>query len=198
MRRPPLASLFAVTCLLALAGGLCAEDAPPKLVDHPMNDAKAGEYVRFEVVGKQGWTRHTVRAVLEVKDGEAWIEEWQTDEKGEKVTGIGWTGWARIPKKIEPSTYQDVQTDEMVQLELGDEKVWCRHFVVEQPENPPIPEPRIRREVWFTNDVPGWGRVKVIQGETTATAVAWGTLSPEKLKEAIEARDKREAQKRQN
>lgn len=178
---------------LLLAPPTVAEDAPAKLVRHPMKDAQPGEYVRFLTVTKEGWKRYSVQTVLEVKDGEAWIEEWQTDESGKQANGLGWNGWAKIPDEIQPTSYQKVVEDEMVQLEVGDQKVWCRHFVVDQPENPPLPEPRVRREAWFTNDVPGWGRVKESQGGTTSTAVAWGKMSDEDLKKAIEARDKREA-----
>lgn len=191
----PIRHVFlpAVLALLAVALTFRPGEAADKLVAHPMKDAKAGEYMRFELTGERGFTRHTVQTVLEVKDGKAWIEEWFTDEKGERLTSLLWSGWARIPDTIKPNSYQEVIEDEMVQLELGGQKVQCRRFLVSQPENPPMPEPKVSREVWFSNDLPGWGRVKEIQAETTKTALAWGTMSADDLAKAIEARDKRES-----
>jgi hypothetical protein len=198
MSRLPHVPVLALLAALFASATVVAGDTPPTLTTHPMNDAAPGEYVRFRIDGKGGWTRYSVQTVLEVKDGKAWIEEWRTDAEGKAGSGLLWSGWANVPKEIEPLSYQKIVEDEMVPLELGGKKVWCRHLVVNQPAHPPIPEPRVRREVWFSNDVPGWGRVKIVEADDTKTAVSWGTMSKEDLDKAKEARDKREAGERED
>jgi len=194
MRPFVLIPVLALLAFLLPGPSARAGDAAPKLETHPMKDAQPGEYVQF-VTEHKGFKRFTVETVLEIKDGKAWIERWQTDEEGDKMMSLLWEGWAKVREKIAPHDYQKIIQDEMVELEIDGQTLSCRHIVVDQPEDPPMEEPRVRREVWFSNDVPGWGRVKVIQGEVTKTAVRWGTMTDSVRDKAIQARDHREKQR---
>jgi len=194
MRSFVLLTTFALVAAFLVAPAIGDEGST--LSTHPMKDAKPGEYMRF-VTEHKGYKRYSVQTVLEVKDGKAWIEEWLTNEEGDKQMHIQWAGWARVPSTIKPLEYQKVVKDEMVKLEIDGKTLSCRHLVIDQPEDPPMDEPREHREVWFTNDAPGWGRVKLIQGETTKTAVEWGTMSDSDRDKAIQARNTREKQRRE-
>ncbi len=178
-------ALVALVCLpLALvAGSAEAEDAPgerPKLTENPLADAKPGEYLRY-MEEDGGWKKYFVERILDVRDGEVLWEIFQTNEDGTKDLSPLRTGWLKVPE-FKPRAHQTLISDKMEELEVNGQKLWCRHLLIEQQQNPPFPDPKIRRDVWFSNDVPCSGKVK--EDTRGRIAVAWGMLS----KEALEAR----------
>ncbi len=197
MRRYPALPRFATLALAAVAlaaFGLASsaraeEEAPPatKLEKHPYSDAKPGEFLRVKLVSR-GDTKFLSIRVLGVKleESKVFYDVWQTSEDGKEMQARYQPGdWVDIPK-FEPKEGQEFKKDEMVWLEIAGKKLACRHIKILQQMNPGFPEPKTMREVWFTNDVPGSGKVQEISDNpsSVSTAVGWGTMSAEDLAKA--------------
>lgn len=190
-----------ILCLLVLVGVIAGWSLTPAqgeagktLGTHPMADAKPGEYVRFSVE-KDGWKRYYVERVLKVEGGKVAWEIWKTNEDGTKLESMQYEGFDKVPKPWKALKHQDVVKDEIVELEIDGKKIKARYFEVNQPENPPFPEPKIRREVWYSNDIGARGKVQELPlGRETIT---WGMMSEADLKTALEMRAKRKAKNKE-
>ena len=193
--------LLGITCgLLALLVAvmvppLQAEDeaeAPPaerpKLTEHPLKDAKPGEYLRF-MTDQGGWKKYYVERIIDVKEGKVLWEIFQTNNEGTKDLNMVRGDWLDVPE-FKPSEHQRILSDEMVELDVNEQKLWCRHLYIEQLQNPPFPEPKLRRDVWYSNDIPCSGKVKERPGGRIV--LDWGTLSADVLKQRQEYYRKRE------
>ena len=180
--------------LLAAAFGLAAvtgvgapafgeEPERPKLEAHPMADCKPGEYLRF-MTESDGWKRYFVERILDVKDGKVLWEVVQTSEDGTEDKSIVERRWKKIPK-LKPNRRQTVVKDGMVWLEVGDKKLWCRHFTINEREHPDWEEPKRRKEVWYTNDILCSGKAKDSLAGRIVTS--WGMMSPEETQKRRKA-----------
>lgn len=176
--------------LAAVVGGwapaLAEDPAPerPKLEQHPLADAKPGEYLRY-YEEKEGWKRWFVERVIDTRDGEIYYEVFTTTEDGKDNAAVR-SGWRKIPK-LKPSRIQEILSDEMVEMEVNGQKLWCRHYVLSEREHPDYPEPKRRKEVWYSNDIPCSGKVK--EDVSGRMVFSWGMMTPEQLaqrKKAIE------------
>lgn len=180
------------TLMLALLFALLlspADGEQKTLGKHPMADAKAGEWVLYSFE-RDRYKSYALERVLEVKGSKVYWELWGCNEEGKELKQLQYAGLDKVPSPWKPLDYQKVVKDEMVDLEIAGKTIKCRYFVVDQPENPPFPEPQVRREVWYSNDVPVRGKVK--EKPQNREVVSWGTMSADDLEKAREMRKKRE------
>ena len=185
-------TLVALVLLASTFGVAVAGDERPKLVDHPMKDAKAGEYLRFEVVDDK-WTRYYIERVLEVKDGKVLWEIARTNEDGSKQLGRERMGYITVPP-LKAADHQRVIEDDMRELEIGGKKLWCRRFLIEELVDPDAPWGEKRsKEVWYSNDIPCSGKVKDSVNKRVVTK--WGMMPEDEVKKRLEAY-KKELEKR--
>ena len=181
----PLVALLTLVSLSVLAASLpaAAEDAPgerPKLTENPLKDAKPGEFLRY-MEADGGWKKYFVERIIDVRDGEVLWEIYQTTPDGSKDLSPVRTGWLKVPE-FKPRAHQKIISDKMEELEVNGKTLWCRHLLIEQQQNPPFPDPKIRRDVWYSNDIPCSGKVK--EDTRGRIALEWGMLP----KEVVEAR----------
>ena len=188
-----LALLASILGLAALLGdptsALGEEPSRTKLEAHPMADAKPGEYLRY-MQETDGWKKWFVERILDVREGEILIEIVQTTEDGGEDKQMVRRRWRKVPK-LKPSPQQEIVKDEMVEMEVDGNKLWCRHYVLNEREHPDWPEPKRRKEVWYSNDIPCSGKVKDSLSGRIVTS--WGMMSPEetqKRKRAFEEAEK--------
>lgn len=189
-----------VLALLAFGFGLAAllgsgapafgeEPNRDKLESHPMADAKPGEYLRY-MQETEGWKKYFVERILAVKEGEVLFELTQTSDDGGEDKQVVRRGWRKVPK-LKAAKWQTVVKDEMVELEVDGKKLWCRHFVLDEREHRDWEEPKRRKEVWYSNDVPCSGKVKDSLAGRIVTS--WGMMSAEETQKRKKAYE--EAQK---
>lgn len=181
---PSVAFALLLALLLAPAVG-----EQKSLGKHPIADAKPGEWVLYQFE-REGYKTYTLERVLEVKGGKVYWELWSCDAEGKELKQLQYDGFDKVPDPWKPLTYQEVVKDEMVDLEIAGKTIKCRYFVVDQPENPPFPEPKVRREIWYSNEVPVRGKVKEIP--QNREVVSWGAMSDADLQKAREMRKKRD------
>ena len=188
--RLPTLVLALLACGLGFATVLGAgtsafgeEPSRAKLETHPMADAKPGEYLRF-MVAQEGWTKWYVERILAVRDGEVLYEIVQTSEDGSEDKSVVRRGWRKVPK-LKPNSRQEIVSDEMVEMEVDGKQIWCRHFVLNEREHPDWPEPKRRKEVWYSNDVPCSGKVK--DSLTGQVVTSWGMMSAEETQKRKKA-----------
>lgn len=180
---------FALVVLIALTLGIVAlapataDDARPKLVDHPMKDAKAGEYLRYAITNGQ-WKTWFIERVLAVKDGEVLWEIAKTNESGSEDKGRERIGWVKVPA-LKALPHQKVVEDEMVEVTIDGKALWCRRFLVDERTHPDWPEPRRSKEVWYSNDVPCSGKVKDTVSKREVTS--WGQMPADEVKRRVDA-----------
>ena len=183
-----------ILALLAFALGLAAlpgvgptaygeEPERPLLEAHPMADAKPGEYLRY-VEASEGWKKHFIERVLAVREGEVLYEVMVTNEDGSQDKSPIRRSWRKVPK-LKPNRRQEIVSSEMVELEVAGKKLWCRHYVLNEREHPDWPEPKRRREVWYSNDVPCSGKVK--ESLSGRIVTSWGMMSEEETKKRKKA-----------
>jgi hypothetical protein len=163
------------------------EAAPARLEKHPYADAKPGEWRRVKVVAG-GEEKFNMERVLAVHPGGAkvFIDVVQTSADGSETKGVVQKGrWIDVPK-FAPVAGQTFEKDEMVWHDAGGKRVAARHFRISEQVNPPYPAPMRRREVWYSNDVLGNGKVeeRVENPATVLTTLAWGTMSADDLAKA--------------
>lgn len=190
MRCFPLLLLITAALLLPLALLLgmplpvgAEEEAPPTLEDHPLKDAKPGEFLRY-VQTEGNWKKYFIERILDVKDGEVLLEVTKTNEEGTKDHQRVRIGWIKVPE-FKPAPHQKILTDEMVEMEVAGKTIWCRHLYIEERVDPDWPEPKRRKDVWYSNDVGCTGKVKdTLQNRML---VDWGTMPESELKERQEA-----------
>ena len=164
-----------------------AESELPKLVKHPLADAKAGEFLVY-VEKSDRWTNYFVERVLQVKDGKVLWELSKTDENG-KDHGPVRAKWRKVDD-LKPNRWQTVTKDKMVELEVDGKKLVCRYFKVEEPKDRRWPDgEKISKDIWYSNDVPVSGKVK--QDPGGHMVIKWGQMSPEETKKRLEAYEER-------
>ena len=168
-------SLGLATLLGASAPAFGEGQNRDKLEAHPMADAKAGEYLRF-MVAKDGYKKWYVERILGVREGEVLHEVRQTSEDGSQDKQVIRRGWRKI-RPLKAAKWQEVVKDEMVELEVDGKTLWCRHFVLNEREHRDWPEPKRRKEVWYSNDIPVSGKVKDSLSGRIVTS--WGQMSAE-------------------
>ena len=154
-----------------------------KLEAHPMADAKPGEYLRY-MEASEGWKRFFVERILAVREGEVLYEIFTTSEDGSQDKSQVRRGWRKVPK-LKPNRRQEIVSDEMVELEVDGKKLWCRHYVLNEREHPDWPEPKRRRQVWYSNDVPCSGKVK--ESLSGRIVTSWGMMTPEETQKRKKA-----------
>ena len=172
-----------LAALLGVAVPALGEEPRDKLEAHPMADAKPGEYLRY-MTESDGWKNYFVERILDVKDGKVLFEVTKTSDDGTQDKSIVYRQWKKIPK-LKPNRSQTVVADKMVELEIDGKKLWCRHFTVDEREHPDWEEPKRRKEVWYTNDVPCSGKVK--DSLAGRTAISWGMMSAEETQQRKKA-----------
>jgi hypothetical protein len=171
-----------------VAASTRAEDgAPAKLEKHPLTDAKAGEWRRVKSTVRDQ-TRWYVERVIGAKnaEGQVFLDLLEVSEDGKRRVAVAQPGrWISVPA-LQPAQGQQFQTDEMVWVDAKDKKVAARHLKVLEAADPRTPDRKRVREVWYSNDVLGNGKVKeqIPDAATTFTTVDWGTMTPEDLKRA--------------
>jgi hypothetical protein len=199
----PHVSRLAVLAVLAAAFGLApvladADTAPPipKLEKHPYFDAKPGEYIRLKrFMG--GEEQRLVVRVLDTKlaENKVFVEVWQTtddDKEDKQVISSG--SWVDIPE-FKPKEHQKFLKDEMITLEVNGKKLACRHIKIEERVNPKLPHPLKVREIWYSNDALGSGKIKETDYGSAGSqpqmsqAYEWGMMSPEHLERRRNAND---------
>jgi hypothetical protein len=178
---------LAALCVASVRAEEAPEAPPPKLEKHPYSDAKPGEWRRVKRVfgGETKFLRERVLAV-KAEESKVFHDVVETSEDGKEMRGVVVRGqWTSIPK-FEPTEGQEFKKDEMVWLEVGDKRVAARHFKIVEPVKPPFPQPTRTREVWYSNDCLGSGKVQELidTPATVLTAVDWGTMSDEELAKA--------------
>ena len=179
-----LAFILGLATLLGVGAPAFGEEPNrDKLEAHPMADAKPGEYLRY-VVAQEGWKKWYVERILALRDGEILYEVMQTTEDGSQDKQAVRRGWRKVPK-LKPNSGQEVVEDKMVEMEVGGKTLWCRHFVLNEREHPDWPEPKRRKEVWYSNDVPCSGKVKDSLSGRIITS--WGQMSPEETQKRKKA-----------
>jgi hypothetical protein len=192
MERTRLPVVVLVLAVLAVGGTALldagavqadTEGARPKLEAHPLQDAKPGEYLRF-MRAEEGWKKWYIERIIDVREGEVLWEIYQTNEDGTKDTGAVRKGWKKIPK-LKAAPHQKVIKDVMEEMEVAGQKLWCRHFTINEREFPDFPEPRRRKDVWYSNDIPCSGKVKDTVENRIVTS--WGMMSEEELKKRQKA-----------
>ena len=189
--RLPLAVLALLT--LALLPQATAEEEHPTLTRHPLADAKPGEFLVYQEKTDR-WTSYFCERVLDVKDGKVLWELSKTDEEG-KDHGPLQTKW-RTVTELKPNRWQTVTKDKMVELEVDGKTLVCRYFEVEEPKDRAWPDgEKIRKEVWYSNDVPVSGKVKAEPGNRMV--LKWGQMSEEETKKRLAAYEEREKRRKE-
>lgn len=179
-----LGALFGV-----LSPAIADDEAPEpepereKLTDHPLKDAKPGEYLRF-IQDDGNWKKYFIERIIDVRDGEVLWEICQTNREGTKDLNSIRKGWKKVPK-LKPAPHQRIVEDEMVEMEVNGKKLWCRHLHIDERVNPDWPEPKRRKDVWYSNDIPCSGKVKDTLSKRMVTD--WGMMSAEELKKRQDA-----------
>jgi hypothetical protein len=188
---PRLARSFvlpaACLALLFSVGGFGQADDLPLLEHHPLADAKPGEFLRWVETGTGGWKKWYVERVLAVREGEVFLEVQQTNEEGTKDLETRHAAWTPFPREFKPSeeALQRFLKDEMVPLEVAGQTLPCRYLYIEEATNPPWPDPKQRRHVWYSNAVPATGKVK--ESRNNREAIAWGQMTDAELAAKLEA-----------
>ncbi len=196
MRRMLLRSTLAIAALAA--GGLgalpsslsAADEAPiPRLEKHPYADARPGEWRRVRRTVR-GETRFYVERVLAAaaQEGKVFYDVLETTEDGSQRRAVAERGhWADVPK-FQPVAGQQYRTDEMVVIEAAGKKLAARHLKIVEPVDPRVPNRMRTRDVWYSNDVLGSGKVKedTDEPQSALMVLAWGTMAPADLVRARE------------
>lgn len=178
---------------LPLLDAARAADELPKLVQHPLADAKPGEFVVYQEKGDR-WTSYFIERVLDVKDGKVLWELSKTDENGKDLGPLR-AKWREV-KELKPNRWQTVTKDEMVTVEVNGQKLVCRFFEVEEPKDRQWPEgEKIRKEIWYSNDVPVSGKVKQEPGGRMV--LKWGQMPEEETKKRLAAYEEREKRRKE-
>lgn len=179
---------FSTLLAMLVAGGSSALGEEPKpardkLEAHPLSDAKPGEYLRYKEES-DGWKKWFIERILAVREGEVLFEAMVTSEDGTEDKSVIRRGWRKVPK-LKPNRRQEIVKDEMVEMEVDGKKLWCRHYVLNEREHPDWPEPKRRKEVWYSNDIPCSGKVKDSLSGRIVTS--WGMMSTEELRKRKKA-----------
>jgi hypothetical protein len=183
-----VAALVAATALLAVAAR--AEDTAqtiPMLEKHPLHDAKPGEMLRYEETERDRKTYFTEH-VLAVREGEVLLEVVRSDAEGKTGEVAKWATWLKVPE-FEPAEHQKFKRDEMVMLTVDGKDIPCRYVKIEELLNPPYPQPKHVREVWYSNEYVATGKVKESTDNVRRIVVAQGTMTPELLAERRKAHE---------
>jgi hypothetical protein len=188
MRIAAASFLVVSVAALGLVASLGADETPvAKLEKHPLADAKAGEWRRSKRTVREE-TRYYVERVLAVKpaEGHVFFDVLEITEDGKQRRGVEQPGrWFSVPK-FQAMPGQQYRADEMVMVDVGGKRVAARHLTIVEPAQPAAPGRTRTREVWYSNDVLGNGKVKeqVDDPPTTLTTLDWGTMTPEELTRA--------------
>jgi hypothetical protein len=187
LRRLPwsrLSLILLAACLLLAPPAVADDEEPgeeiPPLEVAPLRDAKPGEFLRYVEGGSGGWRKWFVERVLDTREGEdgfeVLLEIAQTNEDGTRDITVIRGGWSKVPE-FKPAEHQRFIKDEMVVLEVNGQKLNCRHLYIEEYETPPFPDPKVRRHVWYTNDIPCTGKVR--ESRNNRETLDWGQMSEE-------------------
>jgi hypothetical protein len=205
MRRaflPVLAATALVPALLAFAEEAPKEAPKPPTTplpafENPLWDAKPGETLLYKVRELEGkWTRYYEERVLARVKDQVLIETILTDETGTKDWGRDPdprnTGWREVTQEMKLGPTQkwvkERQKEEV--LLVGEPTpraaVRCTRRVIDEPEDFSKPDGKRRpREIWYSHDVPGTGRVKMFPAQQNGErmAISWDKVLPADVRE---------------